>query len=379
MSEMEQNIFHCSKEYSAIDSWIESHQIKRILLVCGPSVKRLRVDEYFSLLPERKGIQVTRFSDFIPNPDYESVVKGVEVFRTKGIDAIAAVGGGSAIDVAKCIKLFADMEPGKNYLEQTIIPNHIPFLVMPTTAGTGSESTRFAVIYYKGVKQSVSDLSCIPDTVIFDSSVLETLPLYQKKAAMMDAFCHALESFWSVNSTAQSKAFSREAIRLILENADTYLINDPVGNDKMLLASNLAGKAINITQTTAGHAMCYKITGLFGAAHGHAAALCCRVLFPHMIGNLDKCIDPRGKAYLDHTLYEIADAMGCETPREAADLFTEFFTKLELSVPEATEEQFSVLTGSVNLQRLKNHPVLLDEKTISLLYHKILKENTHER
>ena len=203
---MEQNIFHCSGDYPAIDSWIENHQIKKILLVCGSSVKRLHIDEYFSLLPQRKGVQVTRFSDFTPNPDYGSVVKGVELYRSAGFDAIAAVGGGSAIDVAKCIKLFADMDPDRNYLEQTIIPNRIPFLVMPTTAGTGSEATRFAVIYYNGVKQSVNDLSCIPDTVIFDSSVLETLPLYQKKATMLDAFCHAIESFWSVNSTADRKS-----------------------------------------------------------------------------------------------------------------------------------------------------------------------------
>ena len=93
---------------------------------------------------------------------------------------------------------------------------------------------------------------------------------------MMDAFCHALESFWSVNSTEESRRYSKEAIELVLENMEEYLLNTTDGNAGMLLAANIVGKAINITQTTARHAMCYKITSLFGCAHGHAAVLCDR-------------------------------------------------------------------------------------------------------
>lgn len=364
---------HCNE----IDDWLADHQVKSLLLVCGSSIKRLKINEYFDTLTERTGIKVTRFSDFTPNPVYESVSAGVDLFHRESCDAIAAVGGGSAIDVAKCIKLYSNMESSRNYLEQTIIPNEIPFLAMPTTAGTGSEATRFAVIYYNGVKQSVNDLSCVPDAVLFDPAVLETLPLYQKKATMLDAFCHALESFWSVNSTAESKVFSCEAIRMILLHMEAYLSNDAAGNEGMLRAANIAGKAINITQTTAGHAMCYKITSLFGTSHGHAAALCCRVLFPWMIENTDCCIDPRGEDYLRSTLNEIADAMVCQTPRGASDRFNAIFDSLDLAVPEATEAQFAELRTSVNPQRLKNHPVQLDEKTINLLYHKILKEKSY--
>ena len=82
---------------------------------------------------------------------------------------------------------------------------------------------------------------------------------------------------------------------------------------------------------------------------------------------------------MDQTLYELGEAMNCGSPQEAAEQFAAFFAKLELSVPEATEEQFSDLTASVNPLRLKNHPVLLDEKTINQLYHQILQEKSHER
>ncbi len=260
-----------------------------------------------------------------------------------------------------------------SFLKQEIVPNDIPFLVIPTTAGTGSEATRYAVIYYEGNKQSVTDMSCIPGTVLMDPECLKPLPLYQKKATMMDAFCHALESFWSVNSTEQSKQYSREAIRSILDNMDAYLMNDPTALRNMLIASNTAGKAINITQTTAGHAMCYKITSLFGASHGHAALLCDRVLFPRMIRDLDKCIDPRGKDYLKETLQDIADTMGCDTPEQAAEKVNTIFSRLEFEIPAANEAQFCELKTSVNPVRLKNHPVAMDEETINELYHEILR------
>ena len=180
----------------------------------------------------------------------------------------------------------------------------------------------------------------------------------------------------SEDSTEESKGYSRAALQGIIANMDGYLQNIDEGNAGMLLAANTAGKAINITQTTAGHAMCYKITSLFGCAHGHAAALCDRILYPWMVENIDKCIDPRGKAYLAHTLDEIGQAMGCEDGAKGAKKFIEIFDSLELAVPTATDEQFELLKTSVNPVRLKNHPIALDDDTIDALYHDILNGET---
>ena len=118
--------------------------------------------------------------------------------------------------------------------------------------------------------------------------------------------------------------------------------------------------------------MCYKITSLFGCAHGHAAILCDRVLFSWMTENTDKCSDPRGEEYLKETLKEIGLAMGCRDARKAADKLKSLFCSLELEVPSASEKQFEVLRTSVNPVRLKNHPVQLDMDMIDMLYHKIL-------
>jgi alcohol dehydrogenase class IV len=372
---MEQRIITARDNYIEFDQWIQENGCKKILMVCDGSIWYMDGFNKHLEEVEKTGIEMIGFRDFQPNPLYESVVKGVELFIDEKCDSIMAVGGGSAMDVAKCIKLYSNL-PGDGtdgaWLKAEIVPNSIPFIAMPTTAGTGSEATRYAVIYYNDAKQSVTSESFIPSTVLMDPNALKTLPLYQKKATMMDALCHAIESFWSVNSTEKSKEYSRAAIQAVLKHMDGYLANTEEGNAGMLEAAHTAGQAINITQTTAGHAMCYKITSLFHSAHGHAAILCDRILFPWMAENTDKCTDPRGEEYLKATLDEIGRAMGCKDATEGAEKLRGIFDSLELEVPTATAEQFEILKNSVNPVRLKNHPIALDVDTIDALYHNIL-------
>ncbi len=126
--------------YRELDKWLEGK--KKVLLVCDDSI---RFVESFSKKQKKLKTPVIRFSEFVPNPLYDSVVKGVRRFREEKCDSIIAVGGGSAMDVAKCIKLYAEL-PGDGangaWLAEKPVPNSIPFLAMPTTAGTGSEATR---------------------------------------------------------------------------------------------------------------------------------------------------------------------------------------------------------------------------------------------
>ena len=358
--------------YRGLDEWLAGKG--KVFLVCDSSVKFL--DGLNAKLDSITADKVI-FSSFRPNPLYEEVAEGVRLFRREKCDCIIAVGGGSSMDVAKCIKAYAEMDgdgENGNWLQQPITANGISFLAIPTTAGTGSEATRYAVIYYEGKKQSVTSETFIPETVLMDPDTLITLPPYQKKATMCDALAHAIESYWSVNSTDRSKEYARRAISMVLANAEGYLENTAEGRRNMLTAAHLAGKAINITQTTAGHAMCYKITSLLGCAHGHAAILCDRILFPWMTGNTGRCIDPRGEDYLIKTLDEIGQAMGGSDAKEGADMLSAFFDRLDLQIPSATKEQFAELTEGVNPVRLKNHPVELDKDTIEMLYHEILNE-----
>lgn len=370
----QQRILMIKKDYKELDDFFLHSGIKRIFLVCGHSFKRMNIGTYFGKLEKRIGIRVISFSDFAPNPCYDSVEKGVQLFREADCSMIVAVGGGSAMDVAKCIKLYANMESTQCYLLQKIIPNDIRLLAVPTTAGTGSEATRFAVIYKDGEKQSISDESCIPSVVVMDPSTLETLPEYHRKSSMMDAFCHAVESLWSIHSTPESRRYSMEAIRIIQKYRGMYLMNKEEGNRQMMQGAYIAGKAINIAQTTAGHAMCYKLTSMYGISHGHAAALCVARLWPYMLEHQERCIDPRGKEYLRNMFAELTEVMGGIGTEHAVERFVYMIDELGLAASlEGSSGDIDVLKTSVNPVRLKNTPVLLDVEDMEGLYRQIIR------
>lgn len=358
-----------------LEALFREKKVQSVLLVCGNSFRRQSIYGRIKEAVRAAGAELTEFSDFAPNPKYESTVKGVQVFLENQCDFIIAAGGGSAMDVAKCIKLFWNMDSRRNYLEQEIVENEVPLLAIPTTAGTGSEETKSAVIYYEGEKQSVGHPSGKPEYVILDAEPLKTLPEYQKKATMLDAFCHCIEASWSVKSTEESREYAAEAIRQILKYKESYLKNEQAGNEGMLRAASLAGRAINISQTTAGHAMCYKLTSLYGLAHGHSAAFCVSVLWPHITEHLENCNDPEGEEHFRGILEGIARAMGCDTVEASIEKYQKLLDELELPVPVLREEQeLEILKKSVNPDRLKNHPVQLDEEAIERLYREIFKK-----
>lgn len=344
---------------------------KRPFLVCGRSFMRKPVYEQLMSSSEAA---FTAFHDYEPNPKYESVVKGIEVYRENNCDFFISVGGGSPMDVAKSIKAYLYMDGSEPYVNQKIVPNDIPHLAIPTTAGTGSESTHFAVIYYEGKKCSVSDDSLLPEYVLLDPQLLDGLPEYQRKATMMDAFCHASESFWSVKSTEESRKLAAEAIKEVLASREAYLNDMPEGNRGMLRAANLAGRAINLTTTTAAHAMCYKLTSLYGISHGHAAALCFPKLWRYMLEHDVRIRDPRGKAYVEEGFQRLAELYGCATPSEAVRSIESDLEGLGLDAPALrSEEELQLLASSVNVQRLSNNPADLSADDLREIYRTILK------
>lgn len=368
---MRQTIINGKDSTKQIKNVLSELQSKKFLLVCGSSFQYLPVKKY---LIETKIPYIT-FSDFSPNPLYEDVCKGVYLFNKEKCDTIVAVGGGSSIDVAKCIKLFCRMNDSINYLEKEYIDSKVPLIAIPTTAGSGSESTRYAVIYYNGQKQSITHESIIPNYAIVDSNSLKTLPIYQKKCTMLDALCQGIESWWSVNSNDESKEYSRIAIEKIINNMYPYIFeNDETAAEHIMTAANYAGRAINIAQTTAAHAMSYKLTSMFNLPHGHAVAVCLPAVWRYMLSNLDKCIDPRGEQYLQNVFQEISALLKAKSPEDAVCSFEDILKKLKIDNPKTDkkEEDVYVLSKSVNPIRLNNNPVYLSEEAIKNLYDSIL-------
>lgn len=343
----------------------------KVLLVCDSSFPYLNIKDEI----ERISVPYVKFDQFTPNPLYEDVCKGVDLFNITKCDTILAVGGGSSMDVAKCIKLYSKMQKDKLYLEQEYKDTGVKLIAIPTTAGTGSESTRYAVIYYDGKKQSVTHDSIIPNVAILEPKVLKTLPLYQKKCTMLDALCQGIESWWSVNSTDESKVYSKIAVETIMKWWREYIFeNSDEAAEHIMEAANYAGRAICITQTTAPHAFSYKITSLYGLPHGHAVAVCLPEIWQYMTEHLDKNLDKRGTNYLLSVFDEISASMEMDSPNNTIIYFREMMQEMSLNYPISKNrtQELMILSESVNPVRLKNNPVLLDCSAIETLYNKIL-------
>lgn len=340
---------------------------KKLFLVVDSSYPFLNIKDTI----EELEVEKVSFSGFTPNPLYEQVCVGHDLLKSSGCDTILAVGGGSAIDVAKCIKLAYLANEGKDAIIPPLVSKRlpidglkIPFIAIPTTAGTGSESTHNAVMYYQGAKQTVTNDGILPDYAVLEPSVLKTLPLYQKKCTMMDALCQGIESWWSVNATEESKGYSKKAIELIMANWRAYIFdNTAKAASQIMLGANYGGRAINIAQTTAAHAMSYKITSLYKLPHGHAVAVCLPEIWEFML------------EYDIPEFKEIAAAMKCSSAKEAITLFRLMMKEMELQNPTAEDKttELDVLSKSVNPVRLKNNPVGIDESQAKILYKTIVK------
>ena len=362
---------------STLEPLVARLGVRRLLLVADSSFRYLNIRAQV----ESVGVPYVVFDQFGSNPLYEDVCKGVELFRQRQCDGILAVGGGSSIDVAKCIKLYCKMDPRVNYLEQEPMDSGVPLVAVPTTAGTGSESTRFAVIYYGGKKQSVNHESIIPNYAILEPSVLRTLPLYQKKCTVMDALCQGIESWWSIHSTEESRRLSRRSVELLVDNVGAYVgiaggeESDTDVAETVMQAANMAGQAINITQTTAPHAFSYKLTSWYGLPHGHAVAVCLPVIWEYMLDNVEQsCIDSRGADYLINVFNQIAQALHCNSAREGVVFMRRLIDAMQLANPIGKDRtsELDMLVSSVNPIRLKNNPVRLDEAAIRGIYERIV-------
>ena len=365
---MNQEIIISTEVKQQLSNIYKKHQVSKVLVVCDNAFPYLQThEEYLDM-----DISYVLFDRFTPNPLYEDVVEGVNVFHEQKGDAILAMGGGSAIDVAKCIKLFSSMDKEKLYLEQEYAENDVILIAIPTTSGTGSESTRYAVVYYEGKKQSVTHESIIPKYAILDYRNLNTLPIYQKKCTMMDAFCQSIESWWSVNATKESREYARKALTDIVKYMDAYLANTKEGNTNMLVAANYAGRAICISQTTAAHAMSYKLTSLYKIPHGRAAFMCLPYIWQYMWDNIQNETEEK-QNNLTEIFTEIAKTLGCKTVPEAIRYVLALNEKLFIEdAVELKMEDIDVLTASVNPVRLSNNPVTLSKKTLRELYRKII-------
>ncbi len=309
---------------------------------------------------------VSRFVGFELNPKLIDIQRGIEVSREFSPDVIVALGGGTAIDLGKLIgSLSVQSADSPDIIRgsDTITQKGPPLIAIPTTAGTGSEETHFAVAYIGDKKFSIAHEFLLPDHSIVDPQLTHSLPARITAATGLDAFCQAIESIWAVGGTEESTDFASEAVEIAVANIVQAVVEPtPATRMAMCRASNLAGKAINISKTTAPHALSYYLTSRYGIPHGIAVAL---TLTPMLTYNADvcenDCADPRGAEHVQRRIETIVKLLGASNPREACERFSEIVSKIGCprSLAEAgitTTDQLQNIVSSVNEQRMLNNP-----------------------
>lgn len=283
---------------------------------------------------ELNGLSAIYYNNFSVNPKKDEIDIALNAIETD-YDIILAIGGGSVIDFAKGFKYYSDKK--------------LKLVAIPTTAGTGSEATQFSVIYVDGIKKSLDDKSILPDYSIIDSQFVENNPKYLKACTAMDAYCHGIESYWAKNATAMSREYARQAIILCRDNIANYVnSNDIEAAKNMILASNLAGKAINISRTTASHAISYKMTSEYGIPHGHAVALTIPQLFE---------FNTRNGRYR-----ELKELISDNTIEYFERLYNEI--GLEHDFKNLGISDIKLIAENVNMERLSNNPIELSKNDI---------------
>ena len=346
---------------------IKRAAFKKPFLCCSPSFMKT---EAFKFLNEN--FNLTVWNKIRPNPRFEDMVSATELFKKNECDFLIGAGGGSPLDSAKMVKLLVTNDPA-TALTEPMQDNDIQFLAIPTTSGTGSEATKFSVFYVNDTeKYSIANTAFLPNYVYLDERFIKTVPPYQRRATAFDALSHAVESYWNVNATDESKAFARQAIELFVKNKEAYIANTDTGNRGMLMASYYAGKAINLTSTTSAHAMCYNITINCHTAHGHSVAVCLKEIWGYMNENNTAVNDPRGRDYVLKTLDEIGIMLGGENSRDGAKIIEDLTEEFNLEAPTVSDEMIKAFTEKVNVKRLSNNPVTFTSDDVFKIYKRVL-------
>jgi len=324
------------------------------------------------------GKEYIRFFDFEPNPKIEDLEKAIKVFSQSNCDLIIAIGGGSTIDMAKMISSLSNSKKEDlKYLvsgKKKSLNKIFPIIAIPTTSGSGSEATHFAVVYIDSTKYSYSHKTLIPDTVVLNPELILSQSKYLKACTGLDAFSQAIESYWAVGSTLESMNYAKKAIVLLLSNLKDFVINSDVKTAmKVSYASYLAGKAINISKTTASHAISYAITTKYGIPHGHAVFMTLPQMFVYNNSIDEKsCNDSRGVDYVKKCIYSLCELLDVKNELQAYNKMKHFASDIGIEISfkknMINRKDINELFNNINIERMNNNPRLINIEELMNLF-----------
>lgn len=274
---MPKNIFAGEHGLENIEHLVKD--AKKIVIFTDKGILGANLLEIPTQILDSLGKDYEILSDTPAEPDYHQAQHMVDAFKATGADFIIAVGGGSVMDVAKLASILAtDEYTVKDLLDNPLLAKkQVPSLMIPTTAGTGSEATPNSIVAVpeKELKVGIVNPEMIADFVILDGRLIKNLPMKIAAATGVDALCHAIECFTSTKANPFSNTFALEALDLIMNNIIEACTNSEAmdAKNKMLLGSFYAGVAITASGTTAVHALSYPLGGKYHIAHGVSNAI----------------------------------------------------------------------------------------------------------
>lgn len=274
---MPKNIFAGEHGLENIEHLVKD--AKKIVIFTDKGILGANLLEIPTQILDSLGKDYEILSDIPAEPDYHQAQHMVDAFKVTGADFIIAVGGGSVMDVAKLASILAtDEYTVKDLLDNPLLAKkQVPSLMIPTTAGTGSEATPNSIVAVpeKELKVGIVNPEMIADFVILDGRLIKNLPMKIAAATGVDALCHAIECFTSTKANPFSNTFALEALDLIMNNIIEACTNSDAmdAKNKMLLGSFYAGVAITASGTTAVHALSYPLGGKYHIAHGVSNAI----------------------------------------------------------------------------------------------------------
>lgn len=259
---------------------------KRALIVTGKSSAKNGSLTDITTALNANGQEHTVFDEVPNNPTVQSVRKGAALARSFGADFIVAVGGGSPMDAAKAIAMLARQEAA-DIFSHPIGKDVLPMVHIPTTAGTGSEVTPYAILTNdeKETKQSISAPSLFPQIAFLDGKYMENLPQHVTVNTAIDAISHAVEGMLSQAAGELSDALAREALRILFGEYECLRKGSysPESRQNLLYGAAVAGMVIANTGTSPVHTLGYSLTYYHGVPHGRANGLLLPAFLEHCL------------------------------------------------------------------------------------------------
>lgn len=368
---------------------IMRHKCTHVLIITDGGIMKLGLTRRLEKALKEAGIPYTIYDKTVANPTTVNVREALELYHKEGCDAIIGFGGGSSMDCAKAVGACA-VKPNQSLAQMKgILKVHkkLPLLMaVPTTAGTGSETTLAAVITDADTryKYAINDFPLIPRYAVLDPKVTLSLPPFITATTGMDALTHAVEAYIGNSTTIDTRRDALKAVKLIFENIDiAYEHGDNIqARRNMLHASFYAGCAFTKSYVGYVHAVAHSLGGQYNVPHGLANA----ILLPLVLREYGSCIDKKL-----HRLAIAARLADKKTPdHEAAELFIRSIEEMKERfgivniVKEIQETDIPKLAHYADKEANPLYPVpkLMDASELEKFYYMLMsltsKENTSE-